>query len=237
MTYPITDYLSNHKTEIKLIALYYVASYIHKKTPEIKETWRSTAPIRTIGKFAINQYFATPSTNDIMQEQQQKYDNLYTKHYSRNATTIACKFSLRSIESLISSIFNPKMKQIRNEISSLKPQQKNGNVNGKSGTLSLKERKYALFKELYCVGTCRCICFIFMNTLYHILLHIVFAMIARRNLYKNNNKQKSSMHRNGDEIDDEYDREMEDKRKLFQIINIFHKHITGLILISFFTVH
>eukprot|EP01084_Bolivina_argentea_P203096 346918_1 len=125
LTSPVSKYLSNHKTEIKLLILAYLVRYIHRKTPQIKETWRSTAPIRTIGRFAMNQYFQTPSSKELMQEQQVKYDNIYTKHYCRNATTIACKFSLKSIESLISNAFNPKMRNIRMQLQSLPKQ---GNI-------------------------------------------------------------------------------------------------------------
>lgn len=236
---PLTDYLDTHKTKIKLGAALYIAYQVKKKIPAIRETWRSTAPLRTIGKFAINQYFQSPSTNDIMQEQQEKYDNLYTKHYSRNATTIACKFSVVSIESIISNTFNPKMKKIRMEIASLKPnpntKSSSSPQNGKhkNGQIDIKQKKYALFKELFCVGVCRSICYIFMNTLYHTLLHIVFAMIARRNLYKSKNKQKQNNIQNGEELHLEHKRDMEEKRKLFEIIKIFHKYITGKIVISY----
>merc|ERR1712228_258480 len=48
------------------------------------------------------------------------------------------------------------------------------------------------------------------------LLHIIFAMIARRNLYK----QKSKSQQQND------DNQMEDKRKLFEIITVFHQYLT-----------
>ena len=213
-TFPLTNYLASHRTELKLLVLFLVARYIHNKRHQIKQTWQDTAYIRTIFKFGMNQYFQTPSSKDIMQEQREKYDSLYTQHYSRNATTIACKFSLNSIESLISNTFNPKMKAIRSQLQSLNKK------NGKN-MKQLKAKKYELFKQLFCIGVCRSICLIFMNTLYHNLLHIIFAMIARRNLYKNNTKSKQPQ---------QSINAMDDKRKLFEIITVFHHNLTGLVL-------
>eukprot|EP01084_Bolivina_argentea_P233478 393235_1 len=93
---PLATEIKHNKTAIKILVAIAVFRFAKKKYPAIKSKWDDSAQIRSIAKFAINQYFSSPNSNDIMAEQHSKYENVYTKHYSRNATTIACKFSLKT---------------------------------------------------------------------------------------------------------------------------------------------